>query len=120
MKSVADWLRDGDPLAAERDLPDEDAQRMRQRVLAHHVDERDATGALWRGVAVLTSIVIATFALGTWLTNARAGGSPGPDVRLDVATSHEQPPPRQVQFLTPRGTRVVWVLHAQTSQEGVR
>jgi hypothetical protein len=117
MKSVAEWLREGDPIAGERDLSDVDARRIRQVVLAHR--EPDRAGVLWRGVAVLASIALVVGALGTWLRDARGAGAPARSAGPGVVTPLE-PPPRQVQFVTPRGTRVVWVLQADTAQEGTR
>jgi hypothetical protein len=125
MKSVADLLRDGDPMAANAELPEGDARRMRQVVLAHHAGDRSQTGMLWRGVAVLASMVLAAFALGTWLAGAGVGnGNPNGPGRLAQVDRDDAPdalPARQVQFVTPRGTRVVWVLQAETpGQEGNR
>jgi hypothetical protein len=120
MKRVADLLREGDPIAFDPDMPEADARRIRQQVLAHRGRARDDRGALWRGVAVFASVGAAAVALGTWLGDAGLGGTPGGRVRLAVVTATE-PPPRQVQFVTPRGTRVVWVLQAETSdREGIR
>ena len=120
MKSVADLLRDGDPLAADRELADDSVRHMRQVVLAHRAGRHDGSGLVWRGVAVLASIVVAATALGTWLADTRVDAGPARLAQVDRSPAPE-PPARQVQFVTPRGTRVVWVLQADTSaQEGIR
>jgi hypothetical protein len=122
MKSIADLLREGDPVVADAELPAGDARRMRQLMLAH-AGHGSQAGVLWRGVAVLASIVLAAFALGTWLAGAGIGHRNGPGrlAQVDRGAVPEAPPARQVQFVTPRGTRVVWVLQAETpGQEGIR
>ena len=121
MKSVADLLREGDPIAAAPELPDGDARRMRQLVLAHHAGAGSQVGMLWRGVAVLASMALAALALGTWLADARIDDGRARLAQIDRDPPPERPAPRQVQFVTPRGTRVVWVLQAETpGLEGIR
>jgi hypothetical protein len=130
MKSVADLLREGDPVASDAELPAGDIRRMRQLVLAHHAGAGAPPGGLWRGITVLASIVLAAFTLGTWLADARIDepGRPAPTAagrseagRSEAGTAPEPLPARQVQFVTPRGTRVVWVLQIDTpGQEGIR
>jgi hypothetical protein len=121
MKSVADLLRDGDPGAGHHVLADDEVRRMRQVVLAHRAGDQDGSGLVWGGLAVLASIVLVALALGTWLADARAATAPGRVARVDRAPAPEPAVARQVQFVTPRGTRVVWVLEADTSaQEGIR
>ena len=95
MKSVGDLLRDGDPVAGDHELGDEfgeDAvRRMRQVVLADRTGERDGTGLVWRGLAVLASIVVAALALGTWLADARVASGPDRLARIDRAPAPEPP-----------------------------
>jgi hypothetical protein len=128
MKSIADLLREGDPVAADAALPEGEARRMRHLMLAHHGDGGSQAAVLWRGVAVLASIAVAAVALGTWLAGAGVGnGNHTGSGRLAQVAHVDRDavpgalPVRQVQFVTPRGTRVVWVLQAETpGQEGVR
>lgn len=124
MKSIADLLRDGDPLAGDHELTEafgEEAVRHMRQVVLTHTAERGAAALLWRGAAVLASIVAGVLALGTWLAKAPAGQEPRRLAQINPTTAPEPAPARQVQFVTPRGTRVVWVLQADTStQEGIR
>ncbi len=103
------WLRAGDPLPPDEELPRPAALRMRQVVLA--AEPRPAW-PMWRVAAVAASLAVALAA--AWLTQTQS--APGPDATLIVvqtppaAEAAIEPPGRQIQFVTRGGTRVIWTL----------
>ena len=102
-------LTDGDPVALEPELDAFHAQTMRQRVLLEASSQPASARALWW----LSPIAVAG-AVAACLLIAIAIG-----VRLDRGGSSPavgQPPaqsPRQMQFATPGGTRIIWTFHQE-------
>src|SRR5690349_9583612 len=96
-------LRAGDPLAHEQGLSDAEVQRLRQRVVLAAVERRSGW---WPGAVAVAGSVAAALVIGV-LAGTRLAPvtleSPRPAV-----IAHES---RQLQFETPGGTRVVWVLN---------
>ena len=94
-------LRAADPLARDEGLSAIEAQTMRQKIVLATVETRP--GWLPGSFAVAASVA------GALLVGVLAGVrvAPGP-AEAPVAAVHEQ---RQLQFETPGGTRVVWVLN---------
>ena len=117
MKSIEQLLKDADPLRIEPPLDAAEIERMRRTVLTA---ARDAatTPLSWRYlvfVASMAAIVIAAVA-----TLARrepaadaeiAGGGAGGNARGSIALDEVVTPARQMQFLTPGGTRVIWIFN---------
>jgi hypothetical protein len=116
MTNLQDLLRTADPLVDEPALEDGEVQRVRRRVVA----EAGSHQPVWRPrpVAVAAAIV-ATFALGI-LVGQRLTREPETRARIAMPTNIRgpiaTPQPalesgrRQVQFATPGGTRIIWVI----------
>ena len=113
MNELRDWLKEGDPVASEPPLSNEDRRRMRQAIAAAS-DSRQSSFADWaRGSwAAATVVVGLTIAMGRtrWYT-------PAPDVRpalveAPAVTGPEPATRRQVQLIAPGGTRVIWIFNA--------
>jgi hypothetical protein len=110
MTNLGKHLRDGDPLVDAPALPPPDVQRIRRTVVA----EAGRPAAQWSPrPLVVAATVAATLAAGVMIGQRlprhpplRAGSVGRPDA--GVANSGEAR--RQVQFDTPGGTRIIWVI----------
>jgi hypothetical protein len=106
-------LVDGDPIAREPELDAFHAQAMRQRVLVEAQTQPSAAAALWwlRPIAVagaLAMCLLVAVAVGLRMNSG------------DVSPAYvERPfqgrgqPPRQLQFASPGGTRIIWTFHQE-------
>ena len=115
---MTEWQKEllaGDPLNREPLMSAAEVERMRRTVLAaaEHIPSR-ASGLM---MALACSLSLATGA-GVWAV--RQGGDVDVEGVEEATTAPvagvtaPDPPPierRQVQFSTPGGTRVIWVLH---------
>jgi anti-sigma-K factor RskA len=122
---MSNWRR-AIHLAAERDeqdhLSSDEAQAMRRTVLAAVVDDppgRAASLWMWRPVLVAATIV-AVISVGIVtglrldLTYQRPTIQLVPEVApVDTTTTaNVNMPDRQLQFVTPGGTRIIWVFNS--------
>jgi len=102
-EDISERLRTTDPVTHEPGLSETEVHVMRRAILAAATDARHAGWSPWRlalaGTLAFT-VVLAVF-IGTVFAPARPA-STGP-----------QATPRQLQFETPGGTRVVWILNSQ-------
>jgi hypothetical protein len=116
MTNLQDLLRTADPLTEQPALDDGQVELIRRRVLAEVSREPPA----WRLRALaLAATVVAALALG-FLVGQRLSGGRETRARLDIPPEFRAPivapqPPldsarRQVQFATPGGTRIIWVI----------
>jgi len=102
-------LKDADPFAEEGPLSDVDAQRMRQTIvdaasergIAHPIGSRASWAAITLAVAAT-----AVFAVNRW-REPRVDAPVVP--RSDVSQAPESR--RQLQFVAPGGTRVIWIFN---------
>lgn len=109
MTNLGMHLRHGDPLADDPALPPDEAQRVRRAIVAA-ASRRAPT---WRPPPVLVAATVAATLVGGVVIGRRvphgeavfsrpaSGGDPQRVV---------EPPRRQVQFDTPGGTRIIWVI----------
>ena len=100
-------LAEGDPVAREPELDVFHAQTMRQRVVLESRSERVEREVLSRALAVAAAIaacLIVGVTVGLRM-NDRQPLAPAP-----VATHTT---PRQMQFSTPGGTRIIWTFHQE-------
>jgi hypothetical protein len=103
---VRKQLRDADPVQHEPPIPAADVHSMRGVVLSaartapqyHNRPRMQAAGAI-----VLACTVVIGLAIATWFRSDRAPMPPA------TAPRHDEP--RQLQFETPGGTRIIWVLN---------
>jgi hypothetical protein len=113
-------LRRGDP-SGDATVPSEwDFSRMRQRIVAE-ADRRSGSIRFGAPVVATAAVALVTLFLGWSVVRLGSGAeqSPPSPVREIRGTAEAdgspdrpgQPRVRQVQFLTPGGTRVVWLLN---------
>ena len=108
MTSVRNHLRDGDPLADAPALPPDEVQRMRRAVVA----AARQPASTWRPRPVMVGATIAATLLAGVLIGHRLPHAE-PPARLPAGIAEHQtvePVRRQVQFDTPGGTRIIWVI----------
>lgn len=130
-------LREGDPAADGREPDAEEAARLRARVLDAAGEALldppclPDTGWRWTPAAVAVAALLAVVALGAVTLQLSRSAAPGsakegrdaaggvhdpahdPDPHLDRS-------PRQIQFTTPGGTRVVWMLYPESTDSDRR
>jgi hypothetical protein len=112
MKDLRTLLESADPVRNEPPLPDDDVQRMRRAVIAASEDSRAIPSLRWTQwtAAALTVGVIATVGI-TYVERSQndrtATVDDGPTVEPPVTT------PRQLQFVTAGGTRIIWVFNPE-------
>ena len=108
------YLVDGDPVARERELDARDAQTIRARILVDARNQPATAPALWwlRPAAVAGGLAVCLAAgIGIGLRiNDREPLGPATVVGRPLQ-GRQSPPPRQLQFATPGGTRIVWTFH---------
>lgn len=97
-KPLRDLLREGDPARA---MTPEESDRIRETVLREAARSRapETAGIRWGAVWALASAVALAVGLGWGLRE-----TPEAPMQADLAR------PRQIQFETPGGTRIIWIL----------
>jgi hypothetical protein len=114
MKELRDWLKEGDPFAAEPSLCDVDVQRMRQAVVSAGESQQSSFADWARGSWATATVVIAltiAVSMSGWLKPVGQVRS----LHTGVAPTLAPPEPvarRQVQMIAPGGTRVIWIFNA--------
>ena len=106
------YLAEGDPVAREPELDAFHAQLIRQRVIVEAHTQPSAGPALWwlRPIAVAGAVaacLLIAIGVGMRIDN----GGPSPSVA--VGRRLESQPPRQMQFASPGGTRIIWTFHQE-------
>ena len=111
MTDLRERLKSADPAVDEGPLSDVDAQRMR-RAIVNAARERTAGGAIgWKASwAALTLIVAASALFGVARWHETHPDAPVAAAREPSGTPSE--PRRQVHFVAPGGTRVIWIFNA--------
>jgi hypothetical protein len=109
MNDVRRWLRDADPVAEEPALCVEDVQRIRRLVVSEVGRPRPAW---WPPPLVVAATVAATLTTGVIVGQQVLRERPARRQTETVGDwpSRVESPRRQVQFATPGGTRIVWVI----------
>jgi hypothetical protein len=115
MDELRRLLQQGDPLRHDPGLTEVDVDRMRRAITAGaEVPARKPDFLALAIVAGLCAVVVA----GTWLVRL------APEIRSTrpaAASSSVNEPtasPRQLQFSTPGGTRVIWVFDTSEGRNG--
>jgi len=104
MTNLGKQLRDGDPLADAPALPLEDVQRIRRTIIA----ETHRPAALWSPRPLMVgATVAATLAAGVVIGQRLPRQAPLRPGRVERPGGEVR---RQVQFDTPGGTRIIWVI----------
>ncbi len=114
MNSLRSLLRDGDPIAREGELSPDEAARIRQQLRSELAKSQRVARPVF---AVLTAAMI-LLAVGAALIARRPVSlNPVPVEATDPALQGgNSEASRQLQFVTPGGTRVFWTLRLK--QEG--
>ena len=111
MNDLRDRLQDADPVAREAPLAEHDAQQMRRAIVAA-ADAHGSSVVGWRRTSWATaSVVIAvTVAIGIsrWF---EPRDEPRVNAAREVPASGARESRRQLQLITPGGTRVIWVFN---------
>jgi hypothetical protein len=111
MTDLRERLKNADPTVDEGQLSDVDAQRMR-RVIVDAARERTSTGAIgWKTSWAALALVVAVSAV------AGIARWREPHVDAPLAPTSDRAPTtresiRQLQFVAPGGTRVIWIFNA--------
>jgi hypothetical protein len=111
MNDLRERLKSADPAVGEGPLSDVEAQRMRRAIVAAAREQTSSRAIAWKtSWAALTVVVAASavFAIARWRE---------PRVTAPVAPTSDAVPmtresTRQLQFVAPGGTRVIWVFNA--------
>ena len=108
MTSVRNHLHDGDPLADAPALPPDEVQRIRRAVIA--AAGQPAT-TWWPRPVVVGATIAATLWAGVFIGHRLPHAEP-PALLPAGIVEHQtvEPARRQVQFDTPGGTRIIWVI----------
>jgi hypothetical protein len=97
-------LRDGDPIAREPAMTDDEVERMRRHLLAAHVEPRPER--LVARLALAATAALAALTATWWIHGAPRAPQERPSLQ---AADDANPVRRQLQFATPGGTRVIWI-----------
>ena len=109
MKTLADLLRDGDPLTGDPGLSESEAAAIRRRVVS------EASGRAARRVAWGDALAIGT-AAAVMIAIGITGGRRLPPTSVASVTGADPARPserRQLQFATPGGTRIIWTFDSE-------
>ena len=108
MKDIGRLLRDGDPVAREPELRAADAQTVRRAVLAA-LDRTERVTGRWPRPLLAGAAIAAALVAGV----AVGLRTPAPrSTTVETASTHASGgvgAPRQLQFASPGGTRIIWV-----------
>jgi hypothetical protein len=114
MKTVADRLREGDPLRRDPGLSDDESAALRRRVVQEAYG-RQPRRLGWREPLTLVG-ALALLIMAAMVTDRR---QPVRQTDALVPTAPiEVPQPRQLQFSTPGGTRIIWTLDPEFTLKG--
>ena len=110
MSSMKERLQSADPVAHEPPLSNEAVQQMRDALLTAASTPR-LQPVSWRrrawAVAGAAAVLVTAAGVRHW--------TGGDDIRLapaGITAARVETAPRQLQFATPSGTRVIWVFNA--------
>ena len=103
-EDVSEMLRTADPVTHEPGLSVTEVYVMRRAIVAAATDARHAGWSPWR--LALAGTLAFTVVVALFIKTVLAPVSP-------ASTGPQATEPRQLQFETPGGTRVVWVLNSQ-------
>lgn len=125
--SLRSILQEGDPAADGREPTAGETAHLRARVIdvareaAREAAPTPVPDRRWRPAAVAAALLLVA-ALGVVLHGVRRSVAPTPAPREAGAGGAHDPAdaPRQIQFTTPGGTRVVWMLYPDDTESDSR
>lgn len=106
MRDLRAWLRQGDPLNAQAGLSADEARVMRQAIVAA-VEEAQTVDWAWPRPFLTAATVGLALAVGVGL-GTRMPARDGVVSPVKTETIER----RQIQFETPGGTRIIWVMNS--------
>ncbi|MCH7781197.1 MAG: hypothetical protein IH848_10145 [Acidobacteria bacterium] len=110
---IRELLRQGDPAGNDRGLGADEAARMRRRIVTEATTRK---APLFRPIPALAAAAIIILVVATGWRFLRPEVPAGPDGSKTAAVPGPAAPERrtrQVQFLTPGGTRIIWLLDSE-------
>ena len=119
MKTLAEWLREDDPLACDPGLSEAEAEAIRRLAVSEAIGAPRRQKIVSRDAWAIAAALMLLVALGV-TTGRHLPAPPVPSSRVDDGTG--QPGERrQLQFATPGGTRIIWTFDSEfTLKESVR
>jgi hypothetical protein len=105
MKTLSEWMREGDPLLRDPSLSEAEATAIRRRVVGEAIG-RTAGHVAWRDTLAVAAAVALMVAVGV-TTGRRLPPPAVPSTGTDDESARPAEP-RQLQFATPGGTRIIW------------
>ena len=118
MKTLADWIREGDPVARDPRLSEDESAALRRRVI-HEAAGRTERRLRWREPLTLVGALALLMLAAVMTEHARPSAArTEAEALARPARSAER---RQLQFATPGGTRIIWTFDPDFSlKEPVR
>ena len=118
MKTLAEWMREGDPVARDPRLSDDECATLRRR-LVQEASGRARRRLGWREPLTLAGALALLMRAAVMTEHShRAPAPPDSESLARPARSAER---RQLQFATPGGTRIIWTFDPDFSlKEPVR
>lgn len=107
MKTWQTLLREGDP-AADARLASPDADRMRRIVVAAAGEPRPSPFPWYQPLA-MAALVVIMIGVGALVGHRAEWEAPRPS----AAGMHDEAERRQLQFVTPGGTRIIWTFNSE-------
>ena len=115
MTRIGDALRDADPLRDDPSLAAEDVQAIRQLVVKTAREQGQAT-VFWLQPVAVAAVVVTMIGVGITAGRRLPAVPAAPVVHSQAAlTVDRDVEPRQLQFATPGGTRIIWTFDPQFS-----
>jgi hypothetical protein len=109
-RTLAERLKNADPVVDEGALSDLDAQRLRNIVVATAREPRAPASIGWKASwAAITLVIAATAVFGVNRWRDPISHVPAAATQQAARTTSE--PRRQVHFVAPGGTRVIWIFN---------
>ena len=115
MMNIGDALRDADPLRDDPGLLPDDVRSMRHLVV--ETARRDGRApAFWLQPVAVAAVVVTMIAVGVTTGRRLPPVSSGPPQHSRAVQALDRnDEPRQLQFATPGGTRIIWIFDPEFS-----
>ena len=109
-RTVRERLKDADPFAEEGPLSELDAQRMRRTIVEAASERAMAHPIGWK--ASWVAVTLAAAATAVFAVNHWREPNVSPIAATPTASHATTESRRQLQFVAPGGTRVIWIFNA--------
>jgi cytochrome c-type biogenesis protein CcmH/NrfG len=110
MTDIKKLLQDADPLRGEETLSPAEAQALRTAMLETAATAPRRIGSVWHRPLAVAAIVVVLIGL-SGITRNRSPKQAGDEPRVaDPVQGDASNEKRQIQFATPGGTRIIWIL----------